>query len=139
MYDELNDTEFKIVVSDDFANIFRLFNVFDQKETLEKFKKTHTEEDFYLLMSICVDRHNDDDMIVCNNFEPYIPVLDEIASHKDNIDNNMEIIPILAKLGEITKDKYINTEILVDKDGNYLNVLTKEEIRNIKIKNTLNK
>ena len=133
----MSEEKVKYEVSDKFANIHRLFNVFDQIEEMNKL----SEEELYLLLTYCVDTHDENNETVCRNLEPFIPILDKIETLQDDLDDEekkLNIDPILITLGEKTGNKYIDTDIIVDKNGNELpDVLSFDEVRELRIEKTL--
>lgn len=120
--------ENKIRVSDEFINIYRNFNVYNQVGKMKKLKKI----DLYLLLTLCLDKHDDNDKIVLNNFQPFKKESFEIFDIQEDKKTD---IKELKELIEITNDKYIDTSIIVDKKGFELpEVYTIQEVREEKIK-----
>lgn len=116
-----------VTVSDLFVEIYENFNVVDQVENMNNL----SEEELYLLITYVLDRHNDDDPVVVHNLLPFKDKSMEIYELQDDKETNN---PILLTLVEKTGDKYIETDYVVDKNGNKLNdPLNKEEVREAKI------
>ena len=116
-----------VTVSDLFVEIYENFNVVDQVENMNNL----SEEELYLLITYVLDRHSDDDPVVVHNLLPFKDKSMEIYELQDDKETNN---PILLTLVEKTGDKYIETDYVVDKNGNKLNdPLNKEEVREAKI------
>ena len=141
----MNKEEKKIVVSDEFVSIYTNFNVMDQSSELVKLNR----RELYLLLIILIDNmpENDDcfTKVVQYNFKPYLN--DEIKDIYDVQDDKIEEIKnrnienynILKNLIEDSGYEYIETDNIVDKDGNKLpDVRTVDEIRDVKIDNIFN-
>jgi hypothetical protein len=119
-------------VSNEFVEIYKNFNVFNQVENMKRLEKL----ELYLLLTFCLDRHQEEDKVVIHNLKPFKEECMLIYDLQDDkeIDN-----PYMKELVELTGDKYINTDTIVDSDGNKLpEPLTKEEVRDAKI-NIINK
>jgi hypothetical protein len=82
-------------------------------------------------LTLCLDKHDDGQPTVVYNFQPFreqVMELFEIQDDKETLN------PILQELIEESGDKYIETDNIVDVDGNKLpEPLTKEEVRDAKI------
>ena len=116
-----------VTVSDLFVEIYVNFNVVDQIENMKKL----SEEELYLLITYVLDRHSDDDPIVVHNLLPFKDKSMEIYELQDDKETTNTI---LLELVEKTGDKYIETDYVVDKNGNKLkDPLTKTEVRDAKI------
>lgn len=117
----------KLSVSEDFINIYRNINVTEQ---IDKMKKLSRKE-LLLLLLLCLDKHSEDDVVVTNNLLPFEKECDLLFDLQDDKEVDDEDIKELSKL---TKDKYIDTDVLVDINGNKLpEPLTKQEVRDAKI------
>ena len=117
----------KLSVSEDFINIYRNINVTEQ---IDKMKKLSRKE-LLLLLLLCLDKHSEDDVVVINNLLPFEKECDLLFDLQDDKEVDDEDIKELSKL---TDDKYIDTDILVDINGNKLpEPLTKQEVRDAKI------
>jgi hypothetical protein len=119
--------ENKLVVSEDFVNIYKNFNVVNKVEEM----KSLSEKELYLLLTVCLDKHDDEQPTVVYNFQPFreqVMELFEIQDDKETLN------PVLEELIKESGDKYIETDNIVDVDGNKLpDPLTKEEVRDAKI------
>jgi len=117
----------KLVVSEDFVNIYKNFNVVNKVEEM----KSLSEKELYLLLTVCLDKHDDEQPTVVYNFQPFreqVMELFEIQDDKETLN------PVLEELIKESGDKYIETDNIVDVDGNKLpDPLTKEEVRDAKI------
>jgi len=124
------DVNAKVVVSDEFIEIYRKFNVVDQTERISKLKKENPKE-FYLLLMKALDSHSDEDKSTQLNFLPFEKEVMEIYDIQDDKEVTNET---LKELSKITQDKYIDTECLIDSLGNKLpEPYTKAEVRDLKI------
>jgi hypothetical protein len=128
MHDENTDKSNKnINVSNEFVDIFKNFNVINKVEEMKALSK----KELYLLLTLCLDKHDDGQPTVVYNFQPFreqVMELFEIQDDKETLN------PILQELIEESGDKYIETDNIVDVDGNKLpEPLTKEEVRDAKI------
>lgn len=117
----------EIKVSNDFVNIYRNFNV---KNVTDEMKKL-SQKELYLLLTMCLDKHDDSNTTVVRNFESF---KDEVMKIYDIQDDKDPTDETLVKLIEETGDKYIETDDIIDEMGNKLpEPYTKEELREIKI------
>ena len=114
----------KKIVSNEFVDIFRNFNVVDKIEEMKLLSK----RELYLLLTVCLDKHDEDQPTVIHNF---LEFKDYIMEINDLFENNKTDNPILIELSE---GGYIETDNIVDEMGNDLPTpLTKEEIRDVRI------
>jgi hypothetical protein len=117
----------KLKVSNEFVDIFKNFNVINKVEEMKSLSK----KELYLLLTLCLDKHDDEQPTVVYNFQPFrdeVMELFEIQEEKETLN------PVLQELIEESGDKYIETDNIVDVDGNQLpEPLTKEEVRDVKI------
>lgn len=117
----------KIKASDEFIDIYRNFNVYNQIDKL----KSMSKKDLYLMLTLCLDRHSDEDPVVVNNFLQFKEECMKIFDIQD--DKGTEDLS-LKELIEETGDEYIDTDILVDSTGGKLpDPYTQQEARDIKI------
>ncbi len=119
--------EKQLKVSNEFFDIFKNFNVVNKVEKMKLLSK----KELYLLLTVCLDKHDDEQPTVVYNFQPFreeVMELFEIQDDKETLN------PILIQLIEESGDKYIETDNIVDELGNKLpDPLTKEEVRDAKI------
>jgi type IV secretory pathway VirB4 component len=121
-----------LIVSDEFINIYKNFNVIDQIENMKKLSR----KELFLLLIFSLDKHSDEDPVVIHNLQPFKEECMLIFDLQDDKEVDNEYI---KELVELTDDKYIDTDVIVDTDGNKLpEPLTKEEVRDAKI-NIINK
>lgn len=114
----------KKIVSNEFVDIFRNFNVVDKIEEMKLLSK----RELYLLLTVCFDKHDEDQPTVIYNF---LEFKDYIMEINDLFENNKTDNPILIELSE---SGYIETDNIVDEMGNVLPTpLTKEEVRDVRI------
>ena len=116
-----------IIVSDTFMEVYKNFNVYDQ---VEKMKQLEPRE-LYLLLTLCLDKHDDDNVIVKHNLLPFRSEVLDIYDIQDDKDPGNKI---LSDLIIETDDKYIETENIKDSKGNsVMDPFTLEEVRDKKI------
>ena len=116
-----------IVVSDLYKEIYTNFNVSPQVENMKNLDK----RELYLLLTFALDKHSDEDPVVIHNFQPFKDEVMEIYDIQDDKETTNET---LLALIEETGDKYIETDDLVDSEGNKLREpYTKQEVREAKI------
>jgi len=117
----------QIKVSKEFVDIFRNFNVVNQVEEMKKLSK----RELYLLLTVCLDKHDDEQPTVVYNFQPF---REEVMQIFEIQDDKETLNPILQALIEESGDMYIETDGIVDEIGNKLpDTLTKEQVRDAKI------
>jgi hypothetical protein len=117
----------KITVTDQFVSIYRKFNVVIQTSEMSKLSRF----ELYLLLTLAVDKFNEDDPVVWSNFSSFITELTEIFDVQDDKETiDTDLLELINRTG----DKYIDTDIIVDKEGNKLpEPLQKDEVRELKI------
>ena len=121
------EEEKTIVVSDLFKDIYINFNVSSQVENMKNLDR----RELYLLLTFTLDKHSDEDPVVLHNFQPF---KDEVMEIYDIQDDKEATNDILLALIEETGDKYIETDDLVDSEGNKLrDPYSKVEVRDLKI------
>lgn len=121
------ENEKQITVSDLFKKIYTNFNVSSQIDDMKKLEK----RELYLLLTFVLDKHSDEDPVVIYNFQEFKDEVMEIYDIQDDKESDNEI---LKELIEETGDKYIETDYIVDSNGEKLREpLTKDEIRDAKI------
>ena len=129
IYDnETSETSNKnLIVSDEFFQIFKNFNVVTQVEEMKKLSK----KELYLLLTVCLDKFSDEDPVVNFNFQPFEKEVMEIFDIQDDKDaTETDLISLIDESG----DKYIETDYIVNNNGDKLpDPLTKEEVRDAKI------
>jgi len=117
----------EIKVSKDFVDIYLNFNVKDVTNEMRKL----SQKELFLLLTFCLDKHDDEIPTVIANFKPF---KDEIMEIFDILDDKSTTNKYLQQLIEETDDDYIETDNVVDEMGNKLpKPYTKAEIRNKKI------
>ena len=119
--------EKKVVVSEDFVNIYKNFNVINQVENI----KSLSDRELYLLLTVCLDKHDDELSTVKYNFQPFKNEVMEIFDIQDDKETTNQV---LLKLIDETGSHYIETSDIVGPDDNKLpDPYTKEEVRDVKI------
>lgn len=123
---ETNETK-KVIVSDLFFDIYKNFNVVSKVEDMKKLSR----KELLLLLTVCLDKHSDEDPTVVHNFTPFQDECMLIFDVQD--DKNVEDVDI-KQLIEETGDKFIETDFITNKTGESLPTpLNKEEVRDAKI------
>jgi len=134
MYDnETHETANKnLIVSEQFVEIFKNFNVVTQVEEMKQLSK----RELYLLLTVCLDKFSDEDPVVNFNFQPFKEEVMEIFDIQDDKDaTDTDLVSLIDESG----DKYIETDYIINNNGDKLpEPLTKEEVRDAKI-NIINK
>lgn len=129
MYDnETHETANKnLIVSEQFVEIFKNFNVVTQVENMKQLSK----RELYLLLTVCLDKFSDEDPVVNFNFQPFEKEVMEIFDIQDDKDStDTDLISLIDESG----DKYIETDYIITNNGDKLpEPLTKEEVRDAKI------
>jgi Fe-S-cluster formation regulator IscX/YfhJ len=121
------EKETKIVVSDLYKEIYMNFNVSSQVENMKNLDK----RELYLLLTFALDKHSDEDPVVIHNFQTFKDEVMEIYDIQDDKETTNEV---LLALIEETGDKYIETDNVVDSEGNKLREpYNKQEVREAKI------
>jgi hypothetical protein len=117
----------KVVVSDLFMDCYKHFNVYSQVERMNEL----SERELYLLLILCLDKHDDENTVVKHNFIPFEKQIMEIFDVQDDKEVTNQV---LLELVKETGDTYIETENIVDGSDNKVgDVFTKEEVRDIRI------
>jgi hypothetical protein len=117
----------KVVVSDLFMDCYKHFNVYSQVERMNEL----SERELYLLLILCLDKHDDENTVVKHNFIPFEKQIMEIFDVQDDKEVTNKVLLDLVKE---TGDTYIETENIVDGSNNKVgDVFTKEEVRDIRI------
>jgi len=121
------EKENKIVVSDLFKEIYLNFNVSSQVDNMKRLEK----RELYLLLTYALDKHSDEDPVNIHNFQPFKDEVMEIYDIQDDKETTNEILLSLIKE---TGDKYIETDYIVDSNGEKLREpYNKQEVREAKI------
>lgn len=117
----------KVVVTDLFMDCYKHFNVYSQVDRMNEL----SEKELYLLLILCLDKHDDENTVVKHNFLPFEKQIMEIFDIQDDKEVTNQILLDLVKE---TGDTYIETENIVDSEDNKVSdVFTKEEVRDIRI------
>ena len=127
MYDNESTKENQIHVSNEFVDIFSNFNVVTQVEKMKQL----TKRELYLLLTVCLDKFSDEDPVVKHNL---LPFKEQIMNIFDVQDDKEATDEVLIDLVTESGDKYIETDYIVDSEGEKLpEPLTKDEVRDAKI------
>ena len=117
----------KVSVSNEFIDIYRHFNVSNQIDRMNKL----SERELYLLLTFCLDKHDDENVTVKQNFIQFEKQIMEIFEIQDDKETTNQVILDLIKE---TGDSYIEAENIVDILGNKTpDIFTVQEIRDIRI------
>ncbi len=119
-----------IKVSHNFIEIYRNFNVSDQREKMNELSKA----ELYLLLDSCIDNHDDEDSTVQLNFSPFMNELKEILNLQSGEVSN----PILEDLQNKAGLKISNIRISENGD-NLPDPYTREQVRDLKINKIFDK
>jgi hypothetical protein len=123
----MEEKDKKIVVSNEFVDIYRNFNVGNQVDKM----KALTKRELYLLLTLCLDKHSDENPTVSSNFSEFKDQCLEIFDIQDEKSTENQT---LLNLIEESGDQYIETDNIVDSKGDRLpDPYTKDEIRDIRI------
>ena len=123
----MEEKDKKIVVSNEFVDIYRNFNVGNQVYKMNSL----TKRELYLLLTLCLDKHSDENPTVSSNFTEFKEHLLEIFDVQDEKSTQNQTI---LDLIEESDNQYIETDNIVDSNGDKLpDPYTKEEIRDIRI------
>ena len=116
-----------VVVSELFMDIYKHFNVYSQIERMSEL----SDRELYLLLTLCLDKHDDENLVVKHNFIPFEKQIMEIFDVQDDKEvTNETLLGLISETG----DTYIETENIVDTEGNKVSeVFTKDEVRDIRI------
>jgi hypothetical protein len=115
----------KVVVSELFMDCYKHFNVYSQVERMNEL----SQRELYLLLILCLDKHDDENTVVRHNFLPFEKQIMEIFDVQDDKEVTNEV---LLELVKETGDTYIETEYIVDSaDNKVAEVYTKEQVRKL--------
>ena len=128
MFDQEEEKEkLKLIVSDEFIEIYKNFNVCTQIEKINEL----SDRERYLLLILCLDKHDDDNPIVLYNFKPFKEEIKEIYVIQDNKETTNQVLLDLIKE---TDHRHIESDYIRDKDGNKIpDPFDKDEVRDKKI------
>lgn len=117
----------KVVVSDDFLDIYKNFNVVSQVEKMKQLPK----KELYLLLTLCLDKFSNEDVVVRHNILPFKDECLELFELQDDKETtNTELLELVKETG----DKYIETDYVIDSKGEKMpDPLGKEDVRDAKI------
>lgn len=120
-----------IKVSQKFIEIYRNFNVSDQREKMNELSK----EELYLLLDSCIDRHDEADTTVTLNFSPFYNELKEILKIQsgEEVDND-----ILSKLQKDT-DYRLSSNRVSESGEELPSIYTRDEVRDLKLNKIFDK
>lgn len=120
-----------MVVSDDFVQALRLFNL----EPIDKYLCNLDDYERYLLTIASIDLH-----IKCPiSLRNYALLKDEVEEYFHLLETEKTKNPILAKLVKDTDDSIISITNLVDNKGDFIRILRKDEVREYKLSKILDK
>jgi hypothetical protein len=111
----------KIEVSELFLDIFKLFNVSDQRVRMKQLEK----KELYYLLICAMDNHNEDDTIVIVNFSDFELEINEILEFQESGKTDNQYLLDLVKE---TEDSWISTTVLT-----LPTPYTREEVRDLKL------
>jgi hypothetical protein len=118
----------EIKVSQLFVDIYRNFNVSDQREKIKELSK----KELYFLLETCIDNHDENDLTVFHNFSPFSNEITNILNIHNNSLSNVD--PDFETIKEkIYYDRVTETGESLPK------VYTKYEVRDLKLNKILDK
>jgi hypothetical protein len=120
-----------IKVSELFLDIYRNFNVSSQVDKM----KLISEEELYLLLDVCIDRHDEDDIAVQSNFSPFIGEIQDILK----IQSGEESSNIVLKNLQDRISKTLVCELKTESGEDLPDPYTKEEVRDLKLNKIFDK
>jgi hypothetical protein len=120
------------IANETFIEIYRNFNVSNQIDKV----KTLTRKQQYILLNLCIEKHNEDDLQVIENLSSFV---EEVKSLQHLFKNYGEPEdPFLNELS-MKYGKYLNISI-EDIHGNELpEPYSREEVRELKLNNIFDK
>lgn len=126
MFDKEKE-KLKLIVSDEFIEIYRNFNVCTQIEKINEL----SDRERYLLLILCLDKHDDDNPIALYNYKPFKEEIKEIYIIQDNKETTNQVLLDLIKE---TDHKHIESACIRDSYGNEVpDPFDKDEVRDKKI------
>jgi len=105
------EREKNIIVSDDFIETYKYLNAVDMTTAINSLDTIER----YLLVTLALDNHDIKNDIVKKNLLPLKDIGQAIYDAMEEIDSDNQII---KKIIEMTDDKYINVNVLIDSNGN---------------------
>jgi len=121
------ELEKNLVVSDEFFEIYKNFNVTTQVEEMKALDK----EELYLLLTLCLDKHDDTNALALSNFRAFADEIKEILDLQEDREVTNQHLLDLSKR---TEDSYIETDNIVNSKGEKIpEPYTLQEVRDIKI------
>lgn len=103
----------KFTVTPLFVEIYKLFNVVSQVERL----KNLSRKELLLMLTLAVDTFSEDNHIVIENITPF---KDELKLIYDLQQDNAITDEDILYLAKVTGEKYIDSEMIVDSNGDEL-------------------
>jgi len=113
----------KINISHEFIEIFRLFNVSDQRDRM----KSLDRKELYYLLLCCMDNHNEDEPMVILNYSDFELEINEILEFQESEKTNNQY---LLDLVNQTGDEWVSTTVT---EPELPTPYTKEEVRDLKL------
>lgn len=113
----------KINISHEFIEIFRLFNVSDQRDRM----KSLDRKELYYLLLCCMDNHNEDEPMVILNYSDFELEINEILEFQESEKtNNQYLLDLISQTG----DEWVSTTVT---EPELPTPYTKEEVRDLKL------
>lgn len=110
-----------IIVSDEFVEIYKKFNVVKQTQELKKLSR----KELFLILIVAIDSFSEENNSVIENFRDWGSELQMIG---DYLEDRICLDKTLIALGDETGEKYIDISSIRDRSGNKLpNPLSEEE------------
>ncbi len=102
-----------VKVSDNFVDIYKMFNVTNQSEKMSKLSR----KELMLLLLLAIDSFSEENHAVMENFKNFkteMEIIYDLQQDKECTDQD------LLNLGKETDEKYIDTSKIIDSKGNEL-------------------
>ena len=109
-----------ITVSDDFVEIYKMFNVNRQTEKMKKLSR----KELMLMLVLAIDSFSEENPAVIENFRDFRSEMELIYGLQQ--DNECTDLDLLS-LGKETDEKYIDTSKIIDSKGEELPAALSEE------------
>ena len=108
--------EKNIVVSNEFVEIYKHFNVVSQ---IEKMKGLSRKE-LFLLLILAFDCYSEENNIVVGNTDPFFSEGETILAMMQDKMGDTPDFQILKELQDETGEKYVDSDRIIDMNGNKL-------------------
>jgi len=118
----------ELIVSQLFVEIYKNFNVSDQREKMKELSKS----ELYFLLETCIDNHDEEDLTVCQNFSPFIYEIKNILKiHNGSLPNEDTDLNFFKER--------LNNNRVTDNGESLPKLYTKDEVRDLKLNKIFDK